>query len=362
MSIQKTTYDTLLQKIKTFEDYFNDVVQIEPSCITDQDKSKIADRVFQLRHLQKQVSDFVQGKPAPFAHLSELEIRAVEAHFIEINELIDQHPILQAGESITRFFWGSDSEEELEAIFNPRSLSGRVENLTFAPTPFSSSPTSDLSQEDAPWGDRAPLVKQVEALENLISLLQKDGDENFAQAMMKWEELGESDLTVRFQLTKGRLALVADRMCYHLYCIHKGEQPALLVPDIEYGKKAMAGIFPATNADRIRAVQRTLAEAILEGLEDALNFEDENELRTLLLILETLELDPRDALPRGNLAKELFQTLVAKHYMNSGCSLSNESDLGRWAFYQGRPPFQIETKVEAIQMIREMLGTAWKLM
>ena len=84
--------------------------------------------------------------------------------------------------------------------------------------------------------------------------------------------LESSGNKVPFKISGNDLSSVADRPCFHLYFIHKNESPDLLVNDMQYGNKAMAGVFPATNEERTRAVQRTIVELVLEGLENAIHF------------------------------------------------------------------------------------------
>ncbi len=388
MTIHRTSHDTLSQNIQSIHDHLNAFVEMSPELITDENKNAIAQELSKLRQLQMQVRDYLLGKPSRFADLSQLEVKATMRRFSEMNELIDQHTLLLVGDIAAQSMVNSDSEaeevdayldnsdSEAEEVVAYRASSGSEEEMVFSfdkenlpPVPFlrnpisSSASASESEENDATRVATTPLVKEIQGLQELIPLLLNDSSNSFEEVAKKWEELEPEGEAIHFQLSKRRPATITDRIGYHLYCIHKHEKPDQLVPDIEYGRKAMIGVLPATNAERIRALQRGFVEADLECLELALNVSDENAIQSLLLKFEELKLDPKDALPSGETApaKELFCKFINLHYNNSNAFFPDR-DLARWAFYRDTPAFRKETKIQAIQGIRQALGTAWKLL
>ncbi len=265
-------------------------------------------------------------------------------------------PLSSLAEEMRRRLDGAKS-----AVYQPPARPISPEPVPVRTVRESTSDSSEISEQET-QGFQTPILQGIEALQEILPLLKTESYADFQLALEKWMVLESDGQRVSGQ-GSGR---IADRIPHHLYFIHKNEQPSLLVPDGEYGRKALVGEFPATNDERIRAVRRTLLEVALEGLEDAVNFGNDSDLRAILMQLETLEMDPKDALPLGKtrIAKDLFARLSAHHFSKLSTEVpvfDATGDFGRWGFYNAGGSVQPETKIEVIQQLRNDLRQVWKV-
>lgn len=220
--------------------------------------------------------------------------------------------------------------------------------------------------------DKESLREYIKELERAVHFLKHDNQNAVDNAVAILNSLFQSQSSYVFAMSGMESILIASRPFFHLYHIHKNEDPSLLKDDKDYGYKAFLGThdsFTATNAQRSQALKRTIAELALAGLEDAMHLEAAHGATVFLNILEKTELQ-RDDLPKGmNIAHALFDTLYRLHtqarksnpnLIDPNLSRFNE-DFGRAAF-----PLFIDgpvkkDKLQAIEEIRGALKTAWKV-
>lgn len=246
-----------------------------------------------------------------------------------------------------------------------------ISTLGFAETPgFDEPPSAPLTINNAPSSsDVQPnVIPDLQAILVLLGLQRPSGE--LEEACLALHILDSKGYKSVFKISDLKPRLIAERPFYHLYFIHKNESPEKLNDDMQYGNKAFAGVYPATNAERSRAVQRTIVELALENLEDAINFGDGETLIQLLAALEEIKLDPKDrAGGHENAAYNLFNAFYHLHanarVHNS--SLRNpdlrqfEGDFGRIAFGKIMDGIDPAIKIAAINKVRSDLKAAWKL-
>ncbi|MBS0604384.1 MAG: hypothetical protein JSS60_05020 [Verrucomicrobia bacterium] len=245
-------------------------------------------------------------------------------------------------------------------------------------TPTVQSPARTPSFDDLQIGDDAfpdnlesALAVDIRDLQSLLPLLQANASfsdlQKALEGLVMLESKGDK---CTFKISSQTASLIADRPCFHLYFIHKNECPHQLVSDAKYGNNAMAGIHPATNSERQRAVQRTIVELALENLEEAVNFQDVATMAGMLNLLEEMNLTAAD-LPVGhnNIAHRLFGLMYSLHTQARSTSSSltdpNDSkfkgDFGRNAFRMKDKGIDATIKLEAIKRMRDDLKAAWKV-
>jgi hypothetical protein len=208
-------------------------------------------------------------------------------------------------------------------------------------------------------------------LQNILSLLAVDAQPiDLAKACEMLHILDSEGHKCVFKMSGSDASTIADRPFYHLYFIHKNETPEHLNDDIRYGNKAFVGEFPATNEERLRSIQRSIVELVLEKLEDAINFADETSLAKLLDILESIKLNAKDrAEGQENAAYNLFS---AFYHLHVGARTKDSTlidpqepqfhaDFGRNAFYTSSTGIDPTIKLAAIDQVRTALNKAWKL-
>jgi hypothetical protein len=231
--------------------------------------------------------------------------------------------------------------------------------------------TQATFREDRIFGDGdTPALIGINDLSALLPLLKPDASYRELEAALEKLVILESKVTkVAFKISSNTPSLVSLRPCYHLYFIHKNEQPELLVEDLHYGTNAMAGIHPATNEQRSRAIQRTIVELALEGLEDAINFGAGDTISAMMKTLEEMQMNAADLLQDQNIAHVLFGSMYTLHcaaretnplLINPSDSQFN-NDFGRNAFSSAADRINLETKIAAIGEIRQALKVAWKV-
>lgn len=238
--------------------------------------------------------------------------------------------------------------------------------------------TRGSSEASAPAsGDTVPEILDPIALEGIrrfqtiLQLFEENAPiEVLQNAMNMWGILASNEWKVAFKMTSHTPINVGDRPSFHLYWIHKNESPQNLKDDPNYGSKAMVGIYPTSNNERRRAINRTIVELALEGLEDAINFSQPGDVIQAIKILEEIIMEPGDSLPgKSNLAHALFETMYELqreerklNYLLIDPSDSQfQFDFGRNAFKSGAPGIEPSCKIAAINALRKLLKTAWKL-
>jgi hypothetical protein len=220
-----------------------------------------------------------------------------------------------------------------------------------------SAPTIKTSSSTQPSNERPLFLQRIDLLSDIAKKFTYDQP---ADNMRKITE----------QLEEVRLT----RPYTHLYFIHKKEHKELaeqLASDSDYGKNTMLGQYPTTNLERCRALQRTIMELALKGLETMVDGNQKDNIQTTLKILEHTLTDPKD-LPnnKDNPAHILFGQLYTLHsaarqknpaLVDPADSRFN-SDFGRHAFWCPNPN-QVDpsTKTAAIEAVREVLKKAWDM-
>lgn len=214
-------------------------------------------------------------------------------------------------------------------------------------------------------------VAAIEDLQTILALLKNHSTSSQLEEVCEHLQILDSKgLKTIFKMTDMSSRTIADRPFFHLYFIHKNETPEKLKDDMQYGNKAFAGVYPAKNEERIRAVQRAIVEIALENLEDAINFDDDAAVIELLNILESIKLDAKDrAENQENAAYNLFSVFYHLH----NAARSNQTslidpnapefkgDFGREGFLSTKQGIDPAIKLAAINQVCNALKAAWKL-
>ena len=215
------------------------------------------------------------------------------------------------------------------------------------------------------------LMLGLKELKQILPLLGiHNGMGELQEANYKLTVLQSLGSTCLFPWSSDEESNIADRPNYHLYWIHSNEARHLLQSDMNYGGKAFAGVFPADNCERLRAVQRTMVEVALQGLETAIKVNDRDTMVNCLDILEEIKLDVKDRIGPDNVAYALngkFYKCHCEHRNNGESQLINPDDpqfhgnFGQYGMRVSTPGIEIGIKLEAIQQVRDALKAAWKL-
>ena len=160
---------------------------------------------------------------------------------------------------------------------------------------------------------------------------------------------------------------LVDRTSFHTYFIHKNETPGVLRVDGNYGGKAFLCSedgFRSTEVQRQRAIQRTIVEEALEGLEKAIR--SNGETHDFLGILESLDLHESDrAQAQANPVFALFGIIyhLYKEASDRDASMPKPyGDFGRLAFTEETSfPVDKSFRLAAIAKLRSDLHAAWKI-
>jgi hypothetical protein len=232
-------------------------------------------------------------------------------------------------------------------------------------------PNPIQQQQEAPGIDVQPNIAVLHELQALLTLLGPNANgAELQEACAALQILDSKGLTCAFKMSGLNLRAVSDRPFFHIYFIHKNETPEKLKDDGQYGNKAFAGVYPATNQERLRTVQRTIVEFALENLEDAINFDDGATVIQLLEILEGVKLDAKDrADEQENVAHNLFGAFYHLHVAarSSNPSLIDpqhsqfHGDFGRGAFRIAMNGIDPAIKIAAINQVRDRLKAVWKV-
>jgi len=154
---------------------------------------------------------------------------------------------------------------------------------------------------------------------------------------------------------------IGNRPFFHLYFIHKNETPEIVKDDREYGRKAFSEIYPATNHERFRSVQRTIVELALETIEEAINADDQEKQLICLDLLETIKLDVKDrANGHENAADHLYHAFGQLFIPTPRNYPSSIDTLDRASFH-GAKGIDPAIKIQAVQQVRHAMKAAWKL-
>ncbi len=244
-------------------------------------------------------------------------------------------------------------------------------STTTSNRPSPAGPLHIADNDSIPDNLDTPALRGIKELQILLSLLQRgDSSEDLDELLGKLATLDSLGINLPFKISGNRPQSIADRPCFHLYFIHKNESPEKLVNDAHYGANAMAGFYPTSNVERQRAIQRTIVEAALEGLDDAVNLEAPGDVISMLKILEDVQLDAIDR-PSGshNIAHTLFGMMYNLHNeaRRTNSSLIDPSDrqfngdFGRNAFRSFIAGIDPEIKIRAINAMQDALKAAWKV-
>ena len=213
-------------------------------------------------------------------------------------------------------------------------------------------------------------INPIEELQGLLPLLSGSASpKDLELAIAKLATLKSKDVKLPFKISSGTPQNVVERIYFHLYFIHKKETPRKLKNDPNYGSKAMTGEYPASNNERMRAIQRTIAEIALHNLEEAINTEGLRDDKIALIILEGLQMSTDDT-PReqNNLVYALFKLMYDLHrearkhnplLINPDDSRF-KGDFGRNAFFHAHG-INPKTKIDAINALRKDLKAVWSV-
>ncbi|MBS0651944.1 MAG: hypothetical protein JSR39_00285 [Verrucomicrobia bacterium] len=211
--------------------------------------------------------------------------------------------------------------------------------------------------------------------EQVNPLLERADEDADVQILTLVAQLQSSDLRASFKMSSNDPWNVSDRLFFHTYFIHANETPDRIPRDIEdYGRLAFLnfGGVGSEPVERARAIQRTLVEVGLEGLEDAILNNDAERARHYLDSLDRFEVHERDRIEnysrashslfaalyqRYNLARETNQSLVSPH------DPAFRGDFGRSGFRDEAAPHQIPQaiKLEVIRQIRQQYQQKWRI-
>ncbi len=205
-----------------------------------------------------------------------------------------------------------------------------------------------------------------QAVETLAHMREPDS------VLLPLAELESSQLSAVFRMSSDRPRSVSSRIYFHLYHIHDKETPARINRNLSnYGRRAFHSDRGASSEpiEKTRAIQRTLIELALEGLENAILENDNEHVRHYLTILESFTVHPNDAIEGGkNIAHLLFGKLYRSYVLArktqkdliSPNHAAFKGDFGREAFrsMDRIPP---EIKLDVIRQIRIEHKQKWKV-
>jgi hypothetical protein len=182
------------------------------------------------------------------------------------------------------------------------------------------SPSAVGTKQTIPFDERyrsssISVIDAIKDLQALLPLFQEGAsNQNFQDALQKLAVLESSAVNLPFKISNNALLNIANRPCFHLYYIHKNESPQKLKSDPNYGYTAMVETYPTNNAERTRAIKRTIAEVVLQRAEDSVHSNQHTDLLEALNILEGLQMSAND-MPseQNNLAHILFDKMYHKH-------------------------------------------------
>jgi hypothetical protein len=222
------------------------------------------------------------------------------------------------------------------------------------PTSIQNTPTTKTSSSTQPSNKTPVFLEKIHQLSAMVKLFADDRTTN-----NMWTAVDALD----------KLGLCS--VYSHLDSIHKNEHEKRLTSDLDYGKNAMMSQYPTSNLERRRAIQRTIVELALEGLESMVAGTQKTTIQETLEILEQTPMDPKD-LPnnKDNPAHILFGELFILHRKarEKDCGLVDPSDskfnseFGRHAFWcPDAKQVDPSTKTQAVKAVREALKKAWKM-
>lgn len=250
---------------------------------------------------------------------------------------------------------------EVQARFAAKNQipSQQSANLRHTNTPVGLTPPLNRSNPNAPVQPSfeefdeeqfdTVTLRSIKTLQKVLNCIHANASHNDLQIALETLAIFESLGSISsFQITSKSPLPIAQRPCFHLYFIHKNETPNKLVNDMQYGSKAMAGVYPTSNEERTRAIQRTILELALEGLEDAINFSSIPDMKDMASILQEIVplLDQRDALPLALVNLTQSQSMLEAWTSLCSSNYSNQSN---------------QTLIETIGFARNMLKEAWNL-
>ncbi len=264
--------------------------------------------------------------------------------------------------------WPGTNAQKLAALLQliPQGATALLSRRMIAEREALIAPSAPVQATNPLRGD---LRSSAEPIQSLMAIKETLLTQPLEEALMKLALLESSCFNLEFKtLEKGSMN-IAFRPNYHLYLIHKKEQPQLLKADLLYGNKAMVGAYNATNEERSRAFARTALEAALEGLEKAVVQGDEEEIARFLGILDSLKLDARDLpVQVTQLGKQI---LFGQFYHLHKAARAKRADLvdpdhnqfkndfGNVAFKGVANGIDPTIKIQAIQKVREELERVW---
>ncbi|MBS0650644.1 MAG: hypothetical protein JSR93_05740 [Verrucomicrobia bacterium] len=225
----------------------------------------------------------------------------------------------------------------------------------------------------------SPIFQASESLTQMLEqmgLLQiRPDDDADLQMLTLVAQLQSSELKAVFRMSSDTPWNVSDRLFFHTYFIQANETPDKIPSDVDdYGRLAFLnfGGVGSEPVERTRAIQRTLVEIGLEGIENAIRDNDIESVRRYLDILDRFELHERDRIEnfsrashslfaalyqRYNLAQANDQSLVSAH------DPAFQGDFGRRGFRDEAPPHQVPQviKLEVIRQIRQQYQQKWRV-
>jgi hypothetical protein len=219
---------------------------------------------------------------------------------------------------------------------------------------------------------RGILIKAIDELQKCTHFLQKGHPEDLGSANQILKSIADNKLMCVFMISGQEAIAIAQRPHFHLYQIHRNESPSLLKDDANYGSKAFEGMegFPASHAERMRSLQRTLVEVALSGLDHAIHFGDNTGVEIFLSELDKLQLQNIDLQPRTlNLAHAIYSTFYTLHVeaRRSKPLLIDphhpqfNGDFSRNAFKLSMIGIDNSVKLRAIDQVRDALKATWKI-
>lgn len=280
--------------------------------------------------------------------------------------------IIQEAEAMTTIPFSLVEKESKRMIKLLAQAKNRVGASTSAYVPHTPALQPSKSNEKNPCDLDTIVFKPIQKLQQILTCLSAGSVTGLEDALCALVILESKGIEKSFTISSEKKSNIADRPCFHLYFIHKNENPQRRFQDNKYGNNAMAGVYPTSNVDRSRAFQRTIVELALEELKDAVSFaQPEDVIKDLLELLEKkIPLDTQD-MPKEskNLAHTLFKIMYEKHYekqkTNSFLISPNDprfqGDFGRKAFSSTTKGIDSTIKIEAINSLCMKLKEAWKI-
>ncbi len=297
----------------------------------------------------------ITDKPLFLMHLaSVMKQKSLPTRLLSVEALSDWPGTGdQKKEAVKKALFMTSTNDPGEILKKARGLELQLEKAMGRPLHLSAPPALKGEQTNPVL---RPLQDAMQTLQSALMQLEDKKVPNAFRWLLAAEELKE----------KG----IAERPFYYLLQIHKIESPSLVTNEQDYGVKAFRGErgFSATDAERVRAVQRALVEISLDGLSEGVKADQEGIAEHFLGLLDKIQLCGADR-PKEieHVVHAIFGTVYRLHEQIRATNPSLvdptdrqfAGDFGKKVFTTPVQGIDREIKLKAIEEVRSQLFACW---